>query len=117
MQRSRTMGNKNVEEVKAEQPAIKELLEKDYAAEVTKAQTPVVLDFYSSDSAPCTALAPRLGAVAEKFAGKIQFLKVQRQANPKLSEQLGVTASPTLIFFKAGVEFGERLTGDDIKRT
>jgi thioredoxin-like negative regulator of GroEL len=96
---------------------VTELVEKDYESEVLKATLPVVLDFYSNESAPCTALAPRFGAVAEKFEGKIRFLKTLRQGTKGLSEKLGVTASPTLVFFKDGKEFGERLTGDDIKRT
>jgi thioredoxin-like negative regulator of GroEL len=100
-----------------ERPAVREIVEKDYEAEVLKATQPVVLDFYSAGSAPCTALAPRFGAVAEKFAGKIQFLRILRQSSPGLAEKLGVTVSPTLVFFKGGKEFGERLTGDDIKRT
>ena len=94
-----------------------ELVEKDYEAEVLKATLPVVLDFYSNESPSCTALAPRFGAVAEKFEGKIRFLKVLRQGNQGLSDKLGVTTSPTLVFFKGGKEFGERLSGDDIKRT
>jgi thioredoxin-like negative regulator of GroEL len=109
------MGSKVTEAVKEKQ-AVKELVEKDYTAAVLESTLPVVLDFYSPDSAACTALAPRFGAVAEKFEGKIQFIKVLRQNNPGLSEQLGVTASPTLVFFKEGKESGLRLTGD-IKRT
>jgi thioredoxin-like negative regulator of GroEL len=96
---------------------IPELAEKDYDAEVLKATMPVVLDFYSADGAACKTLAPRFGAVAEKFDGKIRFLKVLTQGNAELSTKLGVKASPTLVFFKDGKEFGERLAGDDIKRT
>ena len=94
-----------------------ELIEKDYEAQILKSTEPVALDFYSADSAPCTALAPRFGAVAEKFEGKIKFFKVLRDNNDGLAKQLKVTASPTLLFFKNGAELGERLTGDDIKRT
>src|SRR5205823_5451865 len=89
----------------------------DYEADVLKATVPVVLDFYSADGAACKALAPRFGAVAEKYEGKVRFLKVLRQGNPGLSEQLAVKSTPTLVFFKNGKEVGERLTGDDIKRT
>jgi thioredoxin-like negative regulator of GroEL len=110
------MGSKVTEEVKEKQ-VVKEIVEKDYEATVLKATLPVVLDFYSPDSAPCTALSPRVGAVAEKFEGKILFVKILRQNNPGVAEKLGVTASPTLVFFKEGKEFGERLSGDDIKRT
>lgn len=97
--------------------SVKQLVEKDYDAEVLGAPEPVVLDFYSNDSAPCAALAPRFGAVAEKFEGKIRFYKILRGENDALAKKLNVTASPTLIFFKAGKELGERLSGDDIKRT
>ena len=110
------MSTKVVEPVK-EKLFVKELVEKDYDAEVLKAPEPVALDFYSADSAPCAALAPRFGAVAEKFDGKIRFFKILRASNEALAKQLNVTASPTLLFFKGGKELGERLTGDDIKRT
>lgn len=96
---------------------VKELVEKDFDAEVLKSAEPVALDFYSADSAPCATLAPRYGAVAEKFDGKIRFFKILRSANEALAKQLKVTASPTLLFFKNGKELGERLSGDDIKRT
>ena len=105
-----------VEPVK-EKLFVKELLEKDYDAEVLKATEPVALDFYSADSAPCATLAPRYGAVAEKFDGKIRFFKILRGSNEALAKKLNVTASPTLLFFKNGQESGERLSGDDIKRT
>lgn len=100
-----------------EKTFVKELVEKDYDAEVLKATEPVALDFYSADSAPCATLAPRYGAVAEKFDGKIRFYKILRGANEALAKKLNVTASPTLLFFKNGAELGERLSGDDIKRT
>ena len=104
-------------EVVKEKVAVKPLAEKDYDAEVLKAVEPVVLDFYSVDSAPCAALAPRFGAVAEKFVDKIRFFKILRGENDALAKKLNVTVSPTLLFFKGGKELGERLSGDDIKRT
>ena len=61
--------------------------------------------------------APRFAAVAEKFAGKVRFLKVLRSGNAQLATKLGVTATPTLVFLAGGKEKGERLSGEDIKRT
>src|SRR3954465_8543945 len=100
-----------------ETPTVKQLVEKDYEAQVLGSTEPVVLDFYSADSAPCAALAPRFGAVAEKFDGKIRFYRILRGENDALAKKLNVTATTTLIFFKGGKEMGERLSGDDIKRT
>ena len=96
---------------------VKELAEKDYEAEVLGTALPVVLDFYAAGSKACEDLSPRLAAVAEKFAGKVRFLKVLGSANAKLAATFGVTATPTLVFLSAGKEKGERLSGDDIKRT
>lgn len=87
-----------------------------FEAEVLSADKPVVLDFFSTDCPPCEALAAKFEAVAEQFAGKAKFVKVFRQGNRELAQKLGVTGSPTLLFFKAGKELGERLTGD-IKRS
>jgi thioredoxin len=96
---------------------VKEIAEKDYEAEVVASALPVVLSFYATDSKPCETLAPRYAAVAEKFTGKVRFLKVLRQANTALATKMGVAESPTLVFLVGGKEKGERLTGEDIKRT
>lgn len=96
---------------------VAELLGKDYEAQVTGATLPVVLDFYGTDSKACEALAPRLAAVAEKYAGKVRFLRIQRATNAELATRVGVTVEPTLLFLRGGQELGERLSGDEIQRT
>jgi thiol-disulfide isomerase/thioredoxin len=96
---------------------VKEITQADFEAEVANSALPVVLDFFSTECPPCEALAPKFDAVAEQFAGKARFLKIFRQGNKDLASRLGVTGSPTLIFFKSGKELGERMSGDDIKRT
>jgi thioredoxin 1 len=98
------------------QVQVPDVTEKDYEAQVVAAGLPVVLDFYGTDKASHD-LGPRFAAVAGKFAGKALFLKVASQSNAALCERLAVTASPTLLFLRAGKEKAERLTGDDIKRT
>lgn len=106
---------RNPKEAETAATHVKELA--DYEKEVAGAPLPVVLDFYAKDSKPCEALAPRYAAVAEKFAGKVLFLRVLRQDNAALAEKLGVGAAPTVVFFKQGKEMGERLTGEEILRT
>jgi len=96
---------------------VKEISGAQFDAEVLASDAPVVLDFYSTECPPCEALAPKFDAVAEQFAGKARFLKVFRQANRELAQKLGVTGSPTLLFFRRGIEVAARLSGDEIKRT
>jgi thiol-disulfide isomerase/thioredoxin len=96
---------------------VKEITAQDYEREVLAAAGPVVLDFYSTECPPCEALAPKYEAVAEAYAGRARFLKIFRQGNRELATRLGVTGSPTLVFFKGGKEVGERMTGEEIKKT
>ncbi len=96
---------------------VKEISAAAFEPEVLAAGTPVVLDFFSTECPPCEALAPKFEAVAEQFAGKVAFLKIFRQGNRELATRLGVTGSPTLIFFKGGREVAPRMSGEDIKRS
>lgn len=96
---------------------VQEIVQADFEKEVSAASLPVILDFFSTECPPCEALAPKFDAVAEQFAGKARFLKIFRQGNRELAQKLGVTGSPTLLFFKAGAEVGERMSGEEIKRT
>jgi thioredoxin reductase (NADPH) len=75
----------------------------------------IVLDFYSTECPPCDALAPKFEAMAELFGNEVKFLKVFRQENRELAERLGVSSSPTLLFFEDGKEVGIRQSGG-IKR-
>ncbi len=100
-------------------PHVKEIGQADYEKEVLEAsrKQPVVLDFYSTECPPCEALAPKYEAVAEQLAGRAAFVKIFRQGSRELAQKLGVTGSPTLIFFAGGVEVGDRLSGEEIKRS
>ena len=96
---------------------VKEITKQDYEREVLAAKGAVVLDFYSTECPPCEALAPKYESVAEAFAGRARFLKIFRQGNRDLAARLGVTGSPTLVFYRDGMEVGERMTGEEIKKT
>lgn len=97
---------------------VTEISAADFEAKVLHAGQPVVLDFFSTECPPCEALAPKFEAVAEQFAGRVRFYKMFRQGNRELAQRLGVTGSPTLVFFdRAGQEQGARLGGEDVKRT
>lgn len=96
---------------------VKEITAQDYEREVLAAGGAVVLDFYSTECPPCEALAPKYESVAEAYAGRARFLKIFRQGNRELATRLGVTGSPTLLFFRDGREVGERMTGEEIKKT
>jgi thioredoxin reductase (NADPH) len=90
---------------------VREINAAEYESEVLRSVTPVVLDFYSTECAPCDAVAPKFEALAELYGDHVKFLKIFRQANRALAERLNVCSSPTLLFFSRGEEVSHRLMG------
>lgn len=94
---------------------VQEITAEQFAPEVLGGGT-VVLDFYSTECPPCEAVAPKYEGVSELYGEEVKFLKIFRQGSRALAESLGVSSSPTLLFYQGGVERGDRLTGG-IKRS
>ena len=89
---------------------MKEINAVDFEQEVLNGGK-VVVDFYSTECAPCEALAPKFDAMAELYGEKIKFLKVFRQGNRELATELGVSSSPTLLFFENGKQVVGSISG------
>lgn len=89
---------------------MKEINAVDFEKEVLEGGK-VILDFYSSECPPCEALAPKFEAMAELYGEKMKFLKIFRQGNRDLATQLGVSSSPTLLFFDNGKQVTDSISG------
>ncbi len=76
----------------------------------------VIVDFYSTECPPCEALAAKFEPLSEIYGTDIKFIKIFRQENRELAASLGVSSSPTLLFYKDGKRIGEQLSGG-IKRS
>lgn len=88
-----------------------EIQAKDFEKLVLQSKKPVIIDFYSTECPPCEALAPKFEAFYELYHDEVDFYKIYRQGNRELAVQLGVSSSPTLLFFKNGKEISSRLSG------
>ena len=89
---------------------MKEINAADFQQEVLNGGK-VVVDFYSTECPPCEALAPKFDAMAELYGEKIKFLKIFRQGNRELATELGVSSSPTLLFFENGKQILDTISG------
>lgn len=63
---------------------------------------PVVVDFHAAWCGPCALLAPVLEELAEEFAGRLAFVKVDVDAEPALAKSFGIRSLPSLIFYQGG---------------
>jgi thioredoxin len=71
---------------------------------------PVVVDFWAPWCAPCRAIAPAVEQLADEYAGRVVFAKLNTDDNPRIMSRHGVMGLPTLVLFKGGREAG-RLVG------
>ncbi len=71
---------------------------KDWKYEGTK---PAIIDFYADWCGPCRQLSPLVEDVAKEFEGKIVVYKVDTDKEKILSQSLGISGLPTLLFIPA----------------
>jgi len=65
-------------------------------------ERPVVVDFWAAWCGPCKMVAPEVEKLAAKYAGLVDVVKVDVDANPKLSRGLNIMSIPTIALFRPG---------------
>ena len=71
---------------------------------VLKAERPVVVDFWAAWCGPCKLVAPEMEKLAAKYDGSVDVVKVDVDANPRLSQAFNILSIPTIAFFKPGAQ-------------
>ena len=59
---------------------------------------PCIVDFFATWCGPCKALSPVLEELAEEYAGKVDFYKVDVDKAEDLAGAFGIRSIPTLLF-------------------
>ncbi len=81
---------------------IRNATEETFEELVLRNDRPVVVDFYASWCGPCKMVAPEIEKLAVKYAGTIDVVKVDVDANPRISRAFAIMSIPTIAFFKPG---------------
>ena len=79
-----------------------------FDALVGHSAVPVLVDFWAPWCGPCKMVAPEFRKVAQEAAGKFLVAKVNTEEVPSLGARFRVTAIPTMILFRNGLEIGRQ---------
>ena len=74
----------------------------DFADEVLRSETPVLVDFWAEWCGPCRVLGPVIESLSADYDGRIKVAKIDVDANQQVAMQFGIRSIPTVILFDKG---------------
>ena len=81
---------------------VKAVTDETFEDVVLNAERPIIVDFWAAWCGPCRMVAPELEKIADKYAGAIDVVKMDVDANPGVSQALQIMTLPTIAFFRPG---------------
>jgi thioredoxin 1 len=83
---------------------VKQVTDETFEEIVLNAERPVVVDFWATWCGPCAMVSPELERLAKKYEGVVDFVKMDVDANPAVSQALQIMNLPTVAFFRPGFQ-------------
>ncbi len=75
--------------------------------DVVQSDLPVMVDFWAPWCGPCRMVAPIVEELADEYDGRVKFVKLNTDENPRVAGQFGIRSIPTLLVFKGGKPVGQ----------
>ena len=80
-----------------------------FASDVLGASEPVLVKFEADWCGPCKAMKPMIGEIAEEFAGKLQVVTLDIDANSQTPYRYGIRGVPTVMLFHKGEVIAQKV--------
>ncbi len=91
-----------------------EVTDANFEEVVLGATTPAIVDFWAPWCGPCRMMAPVFEQLADEYAGRVLFAKMNVDENMDVPGTFGTYSIPTLIIFNGGQEV-RRIVGYNSK--
>jgi thioredoxin 1 len=80
-----------------------------FAEQVLGSATPVLVKFEADWCGPCKAMKPMVDELANEYSGRLTVATVDIEENQQTVYRLGVRAVPTVVLFKNGEVFAQKV--------
>jgi thioredoxin 1 len=82
--------------------SVVELGDTGFEQEVEQGTGLVLVDFWAPWCAPCRMVSPVVERLAERYAGRVRFAKVNVDEAPATASAYGISSIPTIALFRDG---------------
>jgi thioredoxin 1 len=87
-----------------------EITDQNFEEEILQSDRPAIVDFWAEWCAPCRAISPIIGELADQYGEQVKIVKMNIDENPNTPSKYGVRAIPTILAFSGG-QVVDQVTG------